>query len=58
MSWITPIGTNDKSIELRGSLWMMMGDQNFGGPVRIALLACIAECGSITQAARAIKMSY
>ena len=52
------MGTNDKSIELRGSLWMMVGDQNFGGPVRIALLACIAECGSITQAARAIKMSY
>ena len=37
---------------------MMVGDQNFGGPGRIALLACIAECGSITQAAKAIKMSY
>ena len=34
-----------------------MGDQNFGGPGRIALVACIAECGSITQAAKAIKMS-
>src|SRR5699024_6697227 len=28
------------------------------GPGRVALLASIAECGSITQAAKAIKMSY
>ena len=51
------MGTNDKSIELRASLWMVVGNQNFGGPGRIALLACIAECGSITQAAKAIKIA-
>lgn len=50
--------TKDKSIELRGSVWMMVGGENFGGPGRVALLAKIAECGSITQAAKAIKMSY
>lgn len=45
-------------IELRGSVWMMVQGENFGGPGRVALLASIAECGSITQAAKAIKMSY
>ncbi|MEO6353854.1 MAG: TOBE domain-containing protein [Burkholderiaceae bacterium] len=50
--------TKDKSIALRGSVWMMVGSENFGGPGRVALLASIAECGSITQAAKAIKMSY
>lgn len=47
-----------KSIELQGSVWMTVGGENFGGPGRIELLARIAECGSITQAAKAIKMSY
>lgn len=47
-----------KGIALRGSVWMTVGGENFGGPGRIALLASIAECGSITQAAKAIKMSY
>lgn len=50
--------TKDKPIQLRGSVWMMVGGENFGGPGRVALLASIAECGSITQAAKAIKMSY
>lgn len=50
--------SKDKSIELRGSVWMMVDGENFGGPGRVALLAKIAECGSITQAAKTIKMSY
>jgi molybdate transport system regulatory protein len=49
---------NDKAIELQGSVWMTVGGENLGGPARVALLAKIAECGSITQAAKAIKMSY
>lgn len=48
----------DSMIELHGSVWMTVGGQRFGGAGRIALLAKIAECGSITQAAKAIKMSY
>ncbi|WP_222428796.1 TOBE domain-containing protein [Denitratisoma sp. DHT3] len=48
----------EQSIELRGSVWMTVGGENFGGPGRVTLLAQIAECGSITQAAKAMKMSY
>jgi molybdate transport system regulatory protein len=48
----------DKAIALQGSVWMTVNGENFGGQARIALLAQIAECGSITQAAKAIKMSY
>lgn len=52
------IEARGESIELRGSLWMTVGGENFGGPGRVELLARIAECGSITQAAKAMKMSY
>jgi molybdate transport system regulatory protein len=45
-------------IALDGEIWMTVGGEHLGGPGRIALLAKIAECGSITQAAKAIKMSY
>lgn len=47
-----------KPIELHGSIWMTVDGLNFGGSSRIALLAQIAERGSITQAARALDMSY
>lgn len=46
------------NIALKGQLWMTVGDQNLGGPGRIELLARIAEHGSITQAAKSMKMSY
>lgn len=48
----------DQPIELQGSVWMTVGGENFGGKGRIELLARIAESGSITQAAKAMKMSY
>jgi molybdate transport system regulatory protein len=48
----------DTAIALRGSLWLTVGDENFGGSNRLALLAQIAACGSITQAAKAAGMSY
>ncbi len=47
-----------KEIELHGSVWMTVGGENLGGHGRIALLAQIAESGSITHAARAMTMSY
>lgn len=50
--------SSKKGIKLRGAIWMTVGGANFGGHGRIALLARIAECGSITQAAKAIGMSY
>jgi molybdate transport system regulatory protein len=48
----------DTAIELDGSVWMTVGGENFGGAGRIGLLAAIASCGSITKAAKSIKMSY
>jgi molybdate transport system regulatory protein len=37
---------------------MRVGDENLGGPGRVSLLAAIKDCGSITHAAKAMKMSY
>ncbi|MGH8854662.1 MAG: TOBE domain-containing protein [Telluria sp.] len=48
----------DQPIELAGALWMRVGGVDLGGPARVALLAQIAACGSITGAAKAVKMSY
>lgn len=45
-------------IGLQGSVWMTVGGEQLGGTGRVELLAAIAECGSITQAAKAVKMSY
>ncbi|MGJ7916035.1 TOBE domain-containing protein [Massilia sp. LXY-6] len=46
------------AIGLDGEIWMTVGGEHLGGPGRITLLAKIGECGSITQAAKAIRMSY
>lgn len=46
------------TLELHGKLWLTAGGQHLGGPDRIALLAAIAAHGSITQAAKAVRMSY
>lgn len=46
------------TITLEGSVWMSVGGNSLGGQERIALLASIAECGSISQAAKNVKMSY
>lgn len=45
-------------IGLRGALWLTVGERDLGGAGRIALLASIARHGSITQAAKAIGISY
>ena len=47
-----------KELALQGKVWMTVGGEHLGGSNRVALLASIAECGSITQAAKAVKMSY
>ncbi len=47
-----------QSIELKGNLWMAIGERSFGGHGRMLLLALVAELGSITKAAKAMKMSY
>ena len=48
----------DKRIELGGSLWMTVGGESLGGSGRVQLLALVGEQGSITHAAKAMKMSY
>ena len=48
----------DNPIELQGSIWMTVAGEKLGGENRVALLAAIAACGSITQAAKAVRMSY
>ena len=45
-------------IGLQGSVWMTVGGENLGGASRVQLLGAIGECGSITQAAKLVKMSY
>lgn len=47
-----------QEIELKGSLWMSIGDKSLGGHGRMALLTLVAELGSITKAAKAMTMSY
>lgn len=50
--------TARNNVQLHGSVWLTVGNENFGGFGRILLLTKIAEYGSITQAARSMKMSY
>ena len=52
------MSNQDTAIALDGSVWMTVGGEKFGGAGRIELLAAIASCGSITHAAKSIKMSY
>lgn len=52
------MSSSDGSMELNGSLWLSINGERFGGEQRIALLEKIAECGSISQAAKAIGISY
>jgi len=48
----------EKRIELGGSVWMTVGGESLGGSGRVQLLALVGEQGSITHAAKAMKMSY
>jgi molybdate transport system regulatory protein len=50
------VPTNE--IQLQADVWLQVNGEKFGGTQRIALLAAVAECGSITQAAKNINMSY
>lgn len=49
---------SDPRIDFEGEVWLRVGDEKMGGSTRIALLAQIAAQGSITQAAKAVGMSY
>jgi len=45
-------------LELKGAVWITVGGENLGGHGRIGLLRAIATQGSITQAAKAVGLSY
>ncbi|WP_027965993.1 TOBE domain-containing protein [Halomonas halocynthiae] len=45
-------------ISVEGQIWINTGERRFGGHGRMRLLRLIAETGSISGAARAMKMSY
>lgn len=51
------LGQDDR-LALDGAVWLTVGGRPLGGEDRIALLRAIAEEGSITQAAKAVGMSY
>jgi len=45
-------------LQIRAKAWITAGDETFLAYGRIVLLEKIRECGSISAAARAIRMSY
>src|SRR5687768_12507209 len=53
-----PMEQDNKEIALNGSVWMTVSGEKLGGSGRVELLAGIGERGSITQAAKAVGMSY
>lgn len=50
--------TNGSEFKIVGSLWLGKDDQSLLSDKRIVLLERIGECGSITQAAKAVGLSY
>lgn len=46
------------TVKVNGSLWLESADLHFFGPGPVELLERIAETGSISEAAKAMKMSY
>ncbi|WP_018412177.1 TOBE domain-containing protein [Methyloversatilis thermotolerans] len=50
--------TDPARLSIDGSLWFTVGREQLGGQPRIALLAKIAEYGSINRAARELGISY
>lgn len=47
-----------EALQLRSSIWITVNGKSFGGAGRTELLTRIAACGSISQAAKAMGMSY
>lgn len=47
-----------KSLKLQGRLWLICGGRSLAGRGRVELLRRIDRLGSISKAAKAMKMSY
>jgi molybdate transport system regulatory protein len=52
------VESDNTGFALQGAVWMTVGGEKFGGQARVELLAAIGEAGSISQAAKAVGMSY
>ncbi len=50
--------TDTANIRIRGRIWLTASGKNIVGRGRVELLEKIGATGSISQAARAMKMSY
>lgn len=50
--------TDTANIRIRGRIWLTVAGKNMLGRGRVELLEKIGTTGSISQAARAMKMSY
>jgi len=46
------------SVQVQGNLWLSIAGQGVGGRSRFALLGLIDACGSISQAAKRLGMTY
>lgn len=57
-SSVTRMESSTGLFGLKGTIWMTVNGKSFGGSGRIELLSRIAAHGSITQAAKSMKMSY
>ena len=49
---------DDRHIALEGTVWMTVDGEQLGGTSRVGLLAALAQCGSITAAAKQVGLSY
>lgn len=47
----------EETMHVDGALWLSLGDQRYGSR-QLELLAQVGECGSITQAAQVVGLSY
>jgi len=52
------VENDNTGFALQGAVWMTVGGEKFGGQGRVELLAAIGQTGSISQAAKAVGMSY
>ena len=52
------MGNTTPSLSIKGKLWLEVSGARFLGPGRVELLGHIRATGSISQAAKAMNMSY
>src|SRR4051812_20906331 len=54
----TSVDRKSRAIGLQGAIRLTVGGDDLGGAARVGLLRAVAQQGSITQAAKAVGMSY